>query len=73
MYWHMKKYVAAIPQWYGYFALSFTNYAWDIFFSTFAGRETLACFVTCLFFARAVGKGLLPLPYEMEMEARKYE
>ncbi len=73
IYQHLRRYVAAIPQWYGYFALSFASYAWDIFFSGFAGRETFACFLTCLFFARAVGRGLLSLPYEMEMEARKYE
>ena len=73
IYQHIKNYAAAIPQWYGYFALSFASYAWDIFFSAFAGRETFACFLTCLFFARAIGKGRRHLPYEMEQEARKYD
>ena len=73
IYQHIKKYMSAIPQWYGYFAMTISAFAWDVLFSTFAARETFACFFACLFFARAVGQGRLGLPYDMEMEARKHE
>lgn len=73
VYQHMRKYMAAIPQWHGYFSMVSAAFLWDVFFSTFAGRETYACFFTCLFFARAIGQGRLALPYDMEIEARKHE
>lgn len=73
VYWHIKKYMASIPQWYGYFAISIPTFIWDVFFSTFAGRETFACLFVCLFFARAIGQGRLQLPCDMEVEAGKYD
>ncbi len=73
IYVHWRRYSSAIPQWYGYFAISTGTYLWAIFFSGFSGRHLFALFMVCLFFARAVGKGLLCLPWDMEMEANRYD
>jgi hypothetical protein len=70
---HLRRYVSAIPQWYGYFAILICHYAWDVFFSIFAGRTRFALFVVCLCFAKAIGDGRLLLPYKMEINAREYE
>ena len=70
---HLRHYAAAIPQWYGYFALMISGYLWHIFFSPFGSRSQFALFAVCLFFARAIGQGRMQLPYDMEMQARKYE
>ena len=68
---HFKKYAGAIPQWYGYFALTLCQFMWEVFFSAFSSRDYFALMMTCLFFARAVGSGRLLLPPEMEMEILK--
>ena len=73
VYNHMRKYMAVIPQWFGYFAMSIPLFLWDLFFSPLVGRNILACFFVCLFFAKGIGQGRLALPYAMEREARKYE
>lgn len=70
---HLRRYSAAIPQWYGYFALMIPTNLWNLFFSAFGGRWQFALFITTLLFARAIGTGRRILPYEMEMEARKYD
>lgn len=70
---HLKYYAASIPQWYGFFALMIPYSLWNLFFSAFGKRWDFALFVTALLFARAVGTGRLPLPYDMEMEARKHD
>ena len=68
---HFKKYAGAIPQWYGYFALTLCQFMWEVFFSAFSSRDYFALMMTCLFFARAVGSGRLLLPPEMVMEILK--
>lgn len=73
IYRHIKLYIAAIPQWYGYFAMMLPYYLWSVFFSPFGYRWQFALFMSCLFFARAVGKGLIPLPYEMLREIEQHE
>lgn len=73
LYQHIRKYAAAIPQWYGYFAMMIPYYLWHIFFSPFGFRWQFAMLMTCIFYARAVGKGLLRLPEDMEFEARRYD
>jgi hypothetical protein len=73
LYQHIKKFAAAIPQWYGYFAMMLPYYLWNIFFSPFGYRWQFSLLMSCLFFARAVGKGLLQLPYNMILEVEKYE
>ena len=74
MYDFVRRRSAAIPQWFGYFAASISYYAWHIFFSPIGDRRaSIALFVTALLIARAVSKGKIALPYNMEMEARRYD
>lgn len=73
IYRHIKRYAAAIPQWYGYFAMMLPYYLWNIFFSPFGYRWQFALLMACLFFARAVGEGVMPLPYDMLQEVKKHE
>lgn len=74
MYQFIRRYAAAIPQWYGYFTVAFPYYAWHIFFSPIATRrQDVALFIACLLLARAIGKRYLQLPMSMEMEARRYD
>lgn len=62
MYQHVRHYAAAIPQWYGYFALFISRYLWDIFFSGFSDRGLFALFIVCLLLARSVGQGRMRMP-----------
>ena len=64
IYQYLRHYIAAIPQWYGYFALTIPS---------FTNRWMLGLFAACLFFARAVGRGTMRLPPDMEFEAEKYD
>lgn len=73
LYQHIKKYAAAIPQWYGYLCMLIPYYLWHIFFSPFGQRWQFALFMACIFYARAVGKGLILLPYSMEIQAQKFD
>lgn len=74
MYDFIRHRAAAVPQWFGYFAASISYYAWHIFFSPLGDRRSsIALFVTALLIARAVSKGKIALPYDMEMEARRYD
>jgi len=73
VYQHMRHYIAAIPQWYGYFALTIPPFLWDFFFSPITQRWSLGLFAACLFFARAVGRGTMRLPPDMELEAEKHD
>ncbi len=73
IYQYLRHYIAAIPQWYGYFALTIPSFLWDFFFSPITNRWMLGLFAACLFFARAVGRGTMRLPPDMEFEAEKYD
>lgn len=73
IYRQIKRYMAAIPQWYGYFAMMLPYYLWNIFFSPFGFRWRFGLLMTCLFFAKAVGDGLMPLPNNMLLEINKHE
>ena len=73
IYQHLRHYIAAIPQWYGYFALTIPFFLWHFFFSPITARWNLGLFAACLFFARAVGRGTMRLPPDMEFEAEKYD
>lgn len=70
---YLRKYASAIPQWYGYVVLGLTAESWHIFFSPFASRFQLPLLICCILFCKAVKKGMLTLPMDMEMEARKFE
>lgn len=73
IYQHLRYYIAAIPQWYGYFALAIPAFLWHFFFSPITIRWALGLFAACLFFARSVGKGCMRLPIDMALEAERYD
>ncbi|MBE6381542.1 MAG: hypothetical protein E7049_00830 [Lentisphaerae bacterium] len=73
IYQHIKKFTSAVPQWYGFLAIQISNFIWALFFSPFGSRGTFTFMMCCILFSRAIGQGRLQLPYEMEMEARKYD
>jgi hypothetical protein len=73
IYRHIRFYLAAVPQWFGYFALTIPSIVWSIFFNPFGARYELPLLVVCMNFARAIGKGCLRMPIDMEMEVEKYK
>lgn len=73
LYQHIHYYVAVIPQWFGYFALTIPSAIWSIFFNPFGERYIIPLLMVCVYFARAIGQGKLQLAYDMEMEARRHE
>ena len=66
-----RRYAHAIPQWYGYFALSIPSFVWGIFFSPYNQRMVEPLLIVCILLARAVALGKLRLPFEMEVDARR--
>ena len=68
MWRHFRHNMAAIPQWYGYFALALPLYAWHIFFSPYGNRVEDCLFITCLLLADSVSKGRCQLPSSMVNE-----
>jgi len=68
-----KYYVRCIPHWYGFFACTIPALGWSMFFSPYGHGVVMPMLFTGLLMARAVGKGWLQLPVEMELEARRYE
>ena len=65
------RYSHGIPQWYGYCVLVISDFLWDIFFSPFSGRISIAVLMSCILFARAVVQGRCQLPWEMQNEIRR--
>ena len=53
---HIRRNIAAVPQWYGYFALAVPTLLWDIMFSPFTERIIAPLTVCCLLLARAIGR-----------------
>ena len=70
---YFRRYARCIPQWYGFFACTIPNLAWSMLFSPYGHGVGMPMLFTGLLMARAVGKGWLVLPEEMEIEARRYE
>lgn len=66
---HFRKNMAAIPQWYGYFAYYLPLNLWHIFFSPYGNRIEDCVFVTCLMLADAVRRQKIPLSDDMGAEA----
>lgn len=73
VYLFFKKHAGAVPHWYGFFACALPSLIWSMFFSPYGHGIGSPMLFTCLLMARAVGRGWLRLPYDMEIEARKYE
>lgn len=70
---HIRMHIYAVPQWYGYYALTIPSMVWSIFFNPFGDRFGIPLLMVCMCFSNAVSTGKLCLPYDLEMEARKYE
>ena len=67
-----SRYTAAIPQFYGYLCLGATSMVWSIFFNPYGLRLSDNLLIVCLLFSQAIGKRLLPLPIDFEVEARQH-
>lgn len=72
-YLYLRKYAAAIPQWFGYVAWNMPLMVWDIFFSPYGGRVSGPSIVVCVLFAKAVTERKMCLPPEMEIDASKWD
>ena len=73
MYRHCRRNMAAIPHWYGYFALALPALAWHVIFSPYGDRVPDCLFITCLLIANAVRRGAIRLPAEMILEVVKID
>lgn len=73
MYKYLRTYAPAIPQWYGFMALSIPSMAWSILFNPPGFRLNGILFIVALLFCKAVSERRIQLPIEMELEARKYD
>lgn len=72
IYLYFRKYSWCIPQWFGYVVLAVPSSLFSLFFNPYTERMVMPLLIVCLLFVRAVGKGLIMLPVEMEREAQKY-
>lgn len=63
----------AVPQWFAWLACSIPGYCWGIFFSPFGDRFSPILFVVACLMARAVRKGTMQLPLEMQQEIAENE
>lgn len=71
---YLKQDCWAIPQWFYWIAASIPGYFWAICFSAYGGdRVGNVMFVVACLLTRAVRKGRMLLPYEMEMELLRRE
>ena len=52
----LRKYLAAVPAWYGYYCFMLPATLWNIFFSPFAGRIAIPLLLTCILLSRLVAK-----------------
>jgi hypothetical protein len=73
VYQFFRKYLGCIPQWLAYFSIAIPPAIFTLFFNPYSDRLGFPLLLTCLLLARAVGRGRMFLPYDMEVEARKYE
>lgn len=71
----LRRNLSAIPQWYGYFALTVCGSVWNILFSPYSLRVEMPFFITALLLADAVRRQRIPLSphmvYEIECIAHK--
>lgn len=72
VYCYFRHYAMCIPQWYGYFSCTLPLLLWSMFFSPYGHGFIMPMLFTALIMARAVGRGWLRLPEELELEARRY-
>ncbi len=65
---HLRRNITAIPQWFGYFALTVFSNIWHVISSPYGGRTGDCLFIVCLLIADAVRRGKIELPYHMQKE-----
>ena len=73
MYRHFRHNMAAIPNWYGYFAIELGLNCWHIIFSPYGNRIGDCLFITCLLLAEAVRRNKINLPIEMLKDVRRVD
>lgn len=73
IYRHLRYSISAVPQWFGYFALTIPSVVWSIFFNPFTDRMSLPLLMVLMFYARAVRDRKVMLSYELELEASKHD
>lgn len=73
VYLYFRKYVGSVPQWFGWMMIAIPSSLFTLFFNPYGDRAGFPFLITCILISRCVGRGLLLLPYDMEMEARKYD
>ena len=62
---YFKRWIAAIPQWFGYFSLGIPILVWDIFFSPITNRIMPAVMIAAILLAKAVYEGRMNNYYEI--------
>ena len=72
MYIHLRRYIAVIPQWFGYFAITMPLMLFGIFFSPMKLRWDVALLAFCMLYAKGVAQGRISMPLNVELEARRY-
>lgn len=70
---YIRHHIHVIPQWYCYLACGACAMVWNIFFSPYGSRVSVPFYIACILLVRAVSKGSIPLPLEMEEEAQKFD
>lgn len=68
---YIRKNAFIVPQWFGYIAFSISSQAWNIFFSGYGGRWAYPTTLVCILLVRAIARGSVRLPVNMEIEAQK--
>ena len=68
-----RRYLSVCPQFYGFFIVFSSSFLWDVFFNPFAARMGFGLFLTMLLLVRAMARGFVQIPSEIEMNARKFE
>lgn len=70
---YFRRYVDAVPQWFGYMAITLPLFVWNIFFSPYGYRISTPLTICLLLFSRAIAKGRLNPSWEMVQEATRYD
>lgn len=68
----LRKHIDAVPQWFGYFAVTIPSMLWAIFFSGYGARMPTGIFMTVLFLVIAVGRGRIQLPSDFVREIQHH-
>lgn len=70
---YFKRYIDAVPQWFGYMAVTLPAFMWNVLFSPYGGRVTTPLMICLLLFTRAIGMRRIQPSLDMVQEAAKYD